>query len=372
MTIETEVDDITELRAAVEGFTTTAEGRFGKFDEALTELKARLAKAETVARRPGGEAPATGKDGELEQRAFNNFLRHGREALPVEEVRSLRVSDDAAGGFLAVDSFISTLDRNIVQYSPVRSVARVLNTSAGAINIPKRTGTMTASWVGETTPRPATTITYGSTQFTVNEAACYVDVSQTMLEDSSLDVSAILSEDFAEEFGRLEATAFVNGAGGITPFGFMNADIAYTPSGSASAVTADGLIDLYHQLLTPYRSNAVWAMNSATIGSIRKLKDPATGAYLLITGGIGNAPTTTLLGRPVLEMPDMPDIAGGATPVVLADFSQYRIFDRVSLSILRDPYSVATSGMVRFHGRRRTGAGVGKAEAFRKLRIATS
>lgn len=62
-----------------------------------------------------------------------------------------------------------------------------------------------------------------------------------------------------------------------------------------------------------------------------------------------------------------------AYPIIFGDFSQgYRIFDRVALSILRDPYSQATKGMTRFHGRRRVAGGVGKAEAIRKLKIATS
>ncbi len=49
----------------------------------------------------------------------------------------------------------------------------------------------------------------------------------------------------------------------------------------------------------------------------------------------------------------------------------YRIFDRVALSVLRDPYSQATNGITRFHGRRRVGAGVARPAALRKLRIAT-
>lgn len=113
-------------------------------------------------------------------------------------------------------------------------------------------------------------------------------------------------------------------------------------------------------------------MNATTLGSIRKLKD-GNGQYLLAMAGINNAPVTTLLGRPVIEMPDMPDISGGAFPVVFGDFMQgFRIFDRIALSILRYPYSQATNGMTRFHGRRRVAAGVGKAEAIRKLKIATT
>lgn len=89
--------------------------------------------------------------------------------------------------------------------------------------------------------------------------------------------------------------------------------------------------------------------------------------------GINNTPVTTLLGRPVIEMPDMPDIGSGEFPIVFGDFAQgYRIFDRISLSVLRDPYSQATNGMTRFHGRKRVAAGVGKAEALRRLKIASS
>jgi HK97 family phage major capsid protein len=102
------------------------------------------------------------------------------------------------------------------------------------------------------------------------------------------------------------------------------------------------------------------------------LKD-GQGRYIINIAGIDNTPVTTLLGRPVIEMVDMPDIGANTTPIVFGDFSNgYRIFDRVSLSILRDPYSQATNGMTRFHGRRRVAGGVGKSEALRKLKIATS
>ncbi len=48
----------------------------------------------------------------------------------------------------------------------------------------------------------------------------------------------------------------------------------------------------------------------------------------------------------------------------------YRIFDRVALSVLRNPYTVADNGLTRFHARRRVAGGVAKAEALRKLKIA--
>ncbi|PSO30214.1 phage major capsid protein [Bradyrhizobium sp. MOS002] len=322
--------------------------------------------------------PGTGTDEQkeadaVEKKAFETFVRKGKEALSADEIKSLRVSDDTAGGFLAPDAFQAELDRNVVLFSPVRSVARVMPTGAPAVLWPKRTGGMTGAWVGETQARSETTVTFGQNRYGVCEIAAYVDVSNAMLEDSAFDIGQLLAFEFGEEFGYLEGVAFVNGASQLSPSGFMqDANVTYTPGTDASLVKGDGLIDLYHAIKAPYRVNGTWGMNSTTLGAIRKLKD-TNGNYMVAMAGLNNTPVTTLLGRPIVEMPDMPDIAGNAYPIIFGDFQQgYRIFDRISLSILRDPYSQATNGMTRFHGRRRVAGGVGKAEAIRKLKIATS
>jgi HK97 family phage major capsid protein len=337
------------------------------------KLQAQIDAIQAKLNRPGTGTEETKEADAVEKKAFDNYVRRGREGLNADEMKSLRVSDDTAGGFLAPDEFQAELDRNVVLFSPVRSIARVLPTGAPAVLWPKRTGGMTGAWVGETQARPETTVTFGQNRYGVCELAAYVDVSNAMLEDSQFDVGQLLAFEFAEEFGVLEGAAFVNGASQLSPSGFMqDAGVAYTPGTDASNVKGDGLIDLYHAIKAPYRATAVWGMNSATLGSIRKLKD-TNGNYMVAMAGLNNTPVTTLLGRPIVEMPDMPDVGAGAFPIVFGDFAQgYRIFDRVALSILRDPYSQATNGMTRFHGRRRVAGGVGKAEAIRKLKIATS
>ncbi|MEH2590285.1 phage major capsid protein [Bradyrhizobium sp. AZCC 1721] len=311
----------------------------------------------------------------LDTKAFELFVRKGKEALNVDEVKSLRVSDDSTGGYInSPDDFVETLDRNVKLFSPIRQVASVRPTGSGAVVWPKRTGGMTASWVGEgPSARPETTVTFGSSRYPVCELAAWVDVSNAMLDDSALPILDLLAYEFGEEFGYQEGKAFVSGASVLSPSGFMqDANVFYTPGTDANLIKGDGLIDLYHAVKTPYRQNAVWLMNSTTLGAIRKLKD-TNGNYMVAMAGLNNTPVSTLLGRPIIETPDMPDVTANAYPVAFGDFSQgYRIFDRVSLSILRDPYSQATNGMTRFHGRRRVAGGVGKAEAIRKLKIATS
>ena len=142
------------------------------------------------------------------------------------------------------------------------------------------------------------------------------------LRTLTFDIASLLSFEFAEEFGRAEGVAFVNGANALQPSGFMqDSGLGIHGSGTAATLSnADGLMDLYHAVKTPYRANAIWGMNSTTLGAIRKLKD-GNGNYLLSQGGIANAPVTTILGRPVIEMPDMPDNGAGTFPIVFGDFA---------------------------------------------------
>jgi HK97 family phage major capsid protein len=120
-----------------------------------------------------------------------------------------------------------------------------------------------------------------------------------------------------------------------------------------------------------YRGNGVWMINSTSVAAVRKLSTSVGAPLWADSLAIGNP--STILGRPVIETVDMPDIASGTFPIVFGDFNQaYRIYDRVSLSFLRDPFTQATKGLVRFHARRRVGGDVVKAEAIRKLKMAVS
>lgn len=369
--IETEADALTELKGAVASLHDAATSRLDTVDAALSKLGTRIDGLETRSRRPGaGGAVETAA--QVERGAWVNYLRKG-DTTGLER-KDMTIGSDPAGGYIvAPDQFLNELLRNVVQFSPVRAAARVASTSNNAVILPKRTAGPTGSWVSETGPRLETQSAYGQARYDVHEAGCYIDVSTALLEDSAFNLEAELSFDLAEEFGRLEAVAFVNGSGVGAPLGFMTeSSVAYTPSGHASQITADGLIDALHALAPVYRANSTWMMNSTTLATIRKLKD-GTGNYLVLTAGLAGQVTTTLLGRPIVEAPDMPNIGSNTYPIAIGDFSQgYRIFDRVQLGILRDPFSVATSGLTRFHARRRVAAGVGKAEALRKIKIATS
>ncbi|KPL56163.1 capsid protein [Prosthecomicrobium hirschii] len=362
---------LAELKGSIEGRLLAIESKASDLGKITTRLDA----VETKLARPaiGGKTQAEGDEAaQVEQKAFRGFLRQGREALSADEIKTLRVADDTAGGYLAPAQFVNEVIKGIVQFSPVRQAARVGSTTSGSVVIPKRTGRPTAVWVGETETRTGTEPTYGQAEIPVNEMAFYIDVSTRLLEDAAVNIESEISMDAAEEAGRLEGAAFVSGDGVKRPLGFMSdTGVSYTANGHATTLSADPLITLMYAMPAFYRNRGAWMMNGSTLATVRKLKD-GQGNYLWQPSYQAGQPET-LLGRPVIEAVDMPDIASNAYPIVFGDFSTgYRIYDRVSLSVMRDPYSVATSGLVRFHFRRRVGGSVVLSEAIRKLKMAVS
>ncbi|RWF62554.1 MAG: phage major capsid protein [Mesorhizobium sp.] len=341
-----------------------------------TKIVERLDAIETKLNRPAIIKGANDNEPTPERKAFTGYLRRGKEALGADEVKSLRIADDSAGGYLAPSEFSAEVVRGIVEFSPIRQAARVGSTSSGEVILPKRTGRPTGSWVGETETRTGTESTYGQVEVPIYEMACWVDVSQRLLEDAAVNVESEVASDLSEEFGRLEALGFSQGDGVKKPIGIMEASgVSYTATGNASTLgsaPADTLIDAFYALPAFYRNRGVWMMNSKTIAAVRKLKDGSTGAYLWQPGLSAGDPAT-ILGRPLIEDPTMDDVGSAAEPILFGDIaSAYRIYDRIALSIMRDPYSQATSGLVRFHARRRTGGALVLAEAIRKIKCATS
>ena len=354
----------------MENETTVAAPDNAAFEAAIAALEKksmdRLDKIEARLNRPAVTTGAnTENETAIERKAFDSYVRRGATHMSADEVKSLTRS---VGGYLAPEEFRAELAKDIVEYSALRSVARVINTSAAMVKMPKRTGTMQGKWVGETETRTGTQPSYGEQEFTVHEIATFVDISNQLLADAAFNMEAELRADFAEEFGRIESAAFVNGDGVKKPFGLLtNAEIEVIEAAGAS-VSYDDFVDLYHALKGAYAANGIFAMNRTTIAKVRKLKD-ANGLPLWQSAMTAGNPST-IFGRPVLEVPEMPDEAAGATSIVFGDFRNFIIFDRNQLDVVRDGLTMRTEGQTRFHGSRRVGAGVRKAEAFKFLQIA--
>ncbi len=338
----------------------------------VDELRTRLDDVEVRAARPATRTETTTTDSD-ERRAFVAYLARGDRA---DEVRTLRVSSDPQGGFLVPDEISSEMIRNLVEFSPIRSLASVRTTGAPNVQYPRRTGVTAAQWTAELQESTASEPAFGMVDVSVHELTTHVDISNALLADSAGMAETEVRLALAEDFGKKEGAAFISGTGVGQPMGMLvDASVAYTFSGAAStlgAAPADLLIEAMYKLPAAYRNRGTWVMNGNTLAAIRKLKDGTSGNYLWQPSYVAGQPET-ILGRPVVEAVDMPDIGTGAEPIIFGDFEQaYRIVDRVALSVLVNPYLLATKGVTRIHATRRVGAAVIRPAAIRKIRCATS
>jgi HK97 family phage major capsid protein len=288
------------------------------------------------------------------------------------EAKALNVSADTAGGYLAPVEYVREIIKGVTEMSPARSLVRVRTTANKAIQIPKRTGQFAARRVGETETKTETTgLAYGLEELALPEMYALIDISNQMLEDSAFDMESEIRMEAEEQFAVKEGAEIISGTGVGQCEGILtNADVAYTAQGEASDLTSgDALIALFHAIKTAYSRNATWGLNRATLSKIRRIKE-TTGNYIWMPGLASGIPNT-ILGATYVEMPDMPDVAANAFPVVFGDWRRaYTLADRISMEMLRDPYTQATGGNVRFIFRRRLGGQVVIPEALRKLKIA--
>lgn len=338
-----------------------------------TKLVDRMDKLEAKMNRPGA-GEHKDPDAALETKAFGAYLRSGDRADPLE-LKTLIVSSDTQGGYLAPTEMATEFIRDLVQYSPIRGLASVRATASPAVSYPKRIGRTNALWRGETQAQTTGEPTFGQLEIPVREINTYIDISNQLLADSAGAAESEVRMALAEDFGLKEGLAFLKGTGPLQPEGLLvNGDIDIVATGNASTLgsgPADMLIDTFYSLPAAYRNAGTWLMNSTTLAAIRKLKDGTTGTYLWSPGFQGQA--DTILGRPVIDCPDMDSVGSGTTPIAFGDIkTTYRILDRVGLSILVNPYLLATNGITRIHATRRVGGAVVQPAAMKKIVCKTS
>ena len=334
------------------------------------QAKEQMDRIETMLRRPASGLESKQIDESL--MAWDSYLRKGLEALGPDEKKALTVSNDSTGGYLAPPEYVREIIKTVTEISPIRSIARVRSTGQRAVQMPKRTGQFAAEWVAESATRSETTgYTVGMEEIPTHEHYALVDISAQDLEDSVFDLEAEMQSEFATQFAKAEGTAFTTGNSVGKPEGFMsNSSVSSVNSGNGTALLADGLLTLVHSIKTEYARNATFVFNRSTLAATRKLKDTA-GQYVFQAGmSLENGVPNTILGYPYIEAPDMPDIAASAFPVAFGDFARaYMIVDRVALAVLRDPFTQATTGNVRYIARRRVGGQVILAEAIIKQKV---
>jgi len=372
-----------ETRGAADPLTSE---KLDRLDRALDENKRRLDEISLKAARPhlSSAGPRTHLARE-HRAAFDAYVRKGEAGSLVDlESKALSVGSGPDGGYLVPAETEQTVNMALKDISPIRAIASVRQVSASVFKKPFSIAGAGAGWVGETASRPTTTTpALAELSFPTMELYAMPAATPALLDDAAVDIDQWIAEEVRSSFAEQEGTAFVNGDGSSRPTGFMHYDkvanaswewgkIGAIKTGVDEAFPAsspgDKLIDFVYTLKAGYRANARFVMNRATQALVRKLKDD-DGHYLWHPAiSPGEAPT--LMGFPVTEAEDMPDVDDThAYAIAFGDFRRgYLIVDRVGIRILRDPYS--SKPYVLFYTTKRVGGGVQDFDAIKLLHFA--
>lgn len=356
-----------------------------RLNDEIAKLESKMRDLERAANRPSAQSNEDAAEAEYKS-AFDRYMRgQGPDAL--NQFKAMSAGTPSQGGYTVPKVIANQIHKLMVDVSPIRQLARVLQVETTDFHLPVSTGGTKSGWVGETDSRTNTdTSVFTEILPTFGELYAKPVVTQTLLEDSQFDIQGFVAGEVATEFNRAEGKAFLLGTGTKQPTGLLTATttneadsarafgtVQYVASGKADGFAAtnpaDALINIVHSLQAGYRPGAKWVMNKATLGLVRTFKD-STGRYIWERELSAGNPST-ILGYEVVEAEDMPNVGAGALPIGFGDFYQaYTIADRVGMSMQVDPYTQMP--YVVYNARKRVGGNVFDTKAYKLLKIAAS
>ena len=320
--------------------------------EQRLETAQREAETRAAARRPaqGNVETAGDGNGRTPEEEFRAFLRG--------EVRAQTVGTTTAGGYTVPQGFLPEIIRSMLAWGPMTDptlVREIVTATGNPLPIPTTNDT---SKVGVLLAEATAATSEGDVVFGQKQLDAYkyssgpIQVSMELLQDSAFDMNALLFDLMSERLGRILNSELTTANGSSKPNGVMNATTLGKTAASATAVTADELIDLYHSVDPAYRASpsCVFMFRDATLANIRKLKD-GENRYL-IDGLRDGAGVINIAGIavPYRVNQAMPAMTTGLKSIAFGDFKKYAVRRVNDITIKRSDDFAFTTDVATFLG----------------------
>lgn len=286
-----------------------------------------------------------------------------RQGATKFESRAQTAGTTTAGGFTVPTTLANFIDRAMKAWGPMydEEICTTISTSSGnAMKIP----TVDDTSVTAAAHTEATALTDdGSKDVTFGQKSLdafafdttFVRWSWELSTDSIVAMEQLLGDLLGERLARIANTQLTTGSGSSAPNGIVTASAAGKTAASATAITADEIIDLLHSVDPAYRQSpkARFMFNDATLAVIRKLKDGQNN-YLWQMGDITAGQPGTLLGYRYSVNQAMDSIAASKKVILFGDFGKYyvRKVGGPVIGVMRERFwpDLGIAGLIRFDG----------------------
>ena len=341
-----------ELMARLEGMVSTCQmetrafneeerASYSKILDEVRSIDATLDAAEqgqalSQVERRAAAAEETHTQEEMENRAFECYVRGIAPELETREAVNMTVGDNGA---VIPTSIANKIIGMVKEISPLYQRATHYNVG-GNLTIPsydESTQKITMAYATEFTALTSTSGKFTSISLSGFLAGALTKVSISLVNNSKFDIVSYVIRKMAEAVAEWIENELINGtASKIEGLSKVTASVT---AAAATAITSDELIDLQESIPDALQANCIWVMSRATRKAIRKLKD-GDGNYLL------NKDATSkwgysLFGHDVYVSQSMPDMAAGKRAVLYLDPTglAVKISEEPSVQVLREKFA---------------------------------
>lgn len=229
--------------------------------------------------------------------------------------------------------------KRVYDICPILEKSRKFN-AVGALDVPVYDETSTAITVAYATEFQELTANVGkftSVRLTGFLAGALSLISRSLINNTQIDIVAFIIDEMAYKIARFIEGELLNGT--TDKIDGLSTMTNTMTAASATAITADEVVQLKDKIKDVFQANACWIMSPATRTALRLLKDDVH-RYLLQDDI--NAPFgSTLLGKPIYVSDNMPDIAAGKRTIIYGDLSGLgtKFVEEMNIQVLREKYA---------------------------------
>lgn len=179
--------------------------------------------------------------------------------------------DNARGGVLVPEELSATIIRLVDQYGVFRANTRVVPMSSDTLNIPRRTGGLTASYVGEGAEGDESDTSWDNVSLVAKKLMVLTRMSSEISEDAIISMADMLAVECALAFSLKEDAVGFTGTGSASDGGIvgvlvkaLDADHTMAKVTAASGhdtlaeIDADDLLDLMAAIPQYAKPGAAW------------------------------------------------------------------------------------------------------------------
>ena len=270
-----------------------------------------------------------------EIRAFENFLR----GKVIHERAGELSPAEGSGEALIPTTIVNYIIKKVYDICPILERSQKFNVK-GNLDVPfypADSNNIQVAYQDEFSPLASSSGAFDTVTLNGFLAGCLTKVSRSLMNNVNFDIVGFVVDEMAYSIARWVEGELLNGTQDKVS-GLSTLSNTVTTS-SATAITADDLIQLHDAIKDQFQNNAIWIMSPATRTACRMLKD-GMERYML-QDDISLPFGASILGKPVYVSDNMPDMEEGKAVIYYGDMKGLatKFNEDINIEVLRERFA---------------------------------